>query len=146
MEISSDRKIVKEKDLLDFFRLEVIRVTTSLNVEVDPHTAHYVAVEVLYNFRRSEEFFEDDDGEYCIKPLAKAWSCSTNITNKLDRRTAIERIGKVALFVVGFIPESLQRKGVDVEYFSNMGKSAFNSLHTSRSSDSRICALKDVFS
>jgi len=91
---------------------------------MDPHAAHYV-VNLLTSFSRSEAFYEDDGESYGLRPLALMLADAANASSVEERSQSLQRIGDVSLFVSGFFSNSLARTAVDIDYYINMGGSAY---------------------
>lgn len=66
---SSNDRVVRVRNLEDYFRTSIDGVLSRQGVDVDPHAAHYV-VNLLTLFSRSEELYEDDGDTYGLRPLA----------------------------------------------------------------------------
>ena len=52
------------------------------------------------------------------------------------KRAALRRLGDVCLMVTGFFPDSLNKKIVDIDYYSDMGGAAYWQLSQSPASHS----------
>ena len=124
---SNQDRVVPVQNLRDYFRTSVDDVIAKQGVDVDPHTTYYV-VNLLTLFARSEEFYENDDEAYGVKPLALMLAEATDAQSVEQRTLTLQRIGDVALFVSGFFIESLADKAVDIDYYVYMGESAYGSL------------------
>lgn len=123
---SSDR-VVRVRNLEDYFRTSIDDVMTRQRVDVDPHATHYV-VNLLTLYSRSEEFYDDDGETYGLKPLALMMADAADAATAAKRNQSLQRIGDVALFVAGFFADSLAGKPVDIDYYITMGGTAYGSL------------------
>jgi hypothetical protein len=123
---SSDR-VVRVRNLEDFFRTSIDDVMTRQCVDVDPHATHYV-VNLLTLYSRSEELYEDDGETYGLRPLALMMADAADAASTEQRNYSLQRIGDVALFIAGFFAESLAHKPVDLDYYITMGGNAYGSL------------------
>jgi hypothetical protein len=123
---SSDR-VVRVRNLEDFFRTSIDDVMTRQCVDVDPHATHYV-VNLLTLYSRSEELYEDDGETYGLRPLALMMADAADAASTEQRNYSLQRIGDVALFIAGFFAESLAHKPVDIDYYITMGGNAYGSL------------------
>jgi hypothetical protein len=123
---SSDR-VVRVRNLEDYFRTSIDDVMTRQHVDVDPHATHYV-VNLLTLYSRSEELFEDDGETYGLRPLALMMADAADAASSEERKYSLQRIGDVALFIAGFFAESLAHKPVDIDYYITMGGNAYGSL------------------
>lgn len=123
---SSDR-VVPVANLLDYFRTSVEGVIAEQGVDVQPHATYYV-VNLLTLFSRSEELYDDDGEIFGLKPLALMLADASDAPSPEIRNSALQRIGDVALFISGFFADSLATHSVDIDYYINMGGSAYGSL------------------
>jgi hypothetical protein len=123
---SSDR-VVRVRNLEDYFRTSIDNVMTRQRVDIDPHATHYV-VNLLTLYSRSEELYEDNGETYGLRPLALMMADAADASSSEERNYALQRIGDVALFIAGFFAESLADKPVDIDYYITMGGNAYGSL------------------
>ena len=123
---SSDR-VVRVRNLEDYFRTSIDDVMARQCVDVDPHATHYV-VNLLTLYSRSEELYEDDGETYGLRPLALMMADAADAASTEQRNYSLQRIGDVALFIAGFFAESLAGKPVDIDYYITMGGNAYGSL------------------
>lgn len=139
----SDR-VVRVHNLRDYFRESIDAAINKQGVEVDPHAAHYV-VNLLTLFSRSEDLYEDHGDAYGLKPLALMMADAADATSASERTFALQRIGDIALFIAGFFADSLAHKLVDLDYYINMGGTAYDSLSDEIRGTQRGRALCDVY-
>ena len=139
----SDR-VVPVHNLRDYFRESIDAAIEHQGVRVDPHAAHYV-VNLLTLFSRSEELYEDHGDSYGIKPLALMMVDAADAPTVAERNFSLQRIGDVALFIAGFFADSLAHKLVDLDYYINMGGSAYGSLSDEICGTVRGRALAGVY-
>ena len=124
---SGNDRVVRVRNLADYFRTSIDGVISRQGVDVDPHAAHYV-VNLLTLFSRSEELYEDHGESYGLRPLALMMADAAEAQTAAARNHALQRIGDVALFISGFFADSLANKPVDVDYYIRMGGTAYGSL------------------
>ena len=139
----SDR-VVPVHNLRDYFRESIDAAIEHQGVRVDPHAAHYV-VNLLTLFSRSEELYEDHGDSYGIKPLALMMVDAADAPTVAERNFSLQRIGDVALFIAGFFADGLAHKLVDLDYYINMGGSAYGSLSDEIRGTVRGRALAGVY-
>ena len=124
---SRNERVVRVRNLADYFRTSIDGVLSRQGVDVDPHAAHYV-VNLLTLFSRSEELYQDHGDSYGLRPLALMMADAADAPTPAARNHALQRIGDVALFISGFFADSLANKPVDVDYYIRMGGTAYGSL------------------
>jgi hypothetical protein len=132
-------------NLREFFRDSIDSAIDSQGASVDPHTSHYV-VNLLTLFARSEELYEDDGDSYGVKPLALMLADAATADSLHQRSNSLQRIGDVALFTAGFFPDGLADAPVDIDYYINMGGTAYGSLSDEIQGTLRGRALTHVYS
>jgi len=142
--IAASERVVQVHNLRDYFRESIDTVIDNQGVEVDPHAAHYV-VNLLTLFARSEDLYEDHGQAYGLKPLALMMADAAAASNAVERTFSLQRIGDVALFIAGFFADGLAHKLVDLDYYINMGGTAYGSLSDEIRGTARGRALADVY-
>jgi hypothetical protein len=116
--------------LQEFFKDSVAEAMTRQQVKADDHTAFYV-VNLLTLFARSEALFDQTENGIELKPLAKVLAESFETELAKERRQALQRVGDVSLFIAGFLGDGFAAKLVDVDYYVQMGGSAYGALSES---------------
>ena len=124
---TNNDRVVRVRNLQDYFRTSIEGVISRQGVEVDPHASHYV-VNLMTLFSRSEELYEDDGDYYGLRPLAMMLADAAEARSAAQRNHSLQRIGDVALFVAGFFSDSLPTRAVDIDYYIHMGGNAYGSL------------------
>ncbi|MCH8307320.1 MAG: hypothetical protein IH930_04190 [Proteobacteria bacterium] len=142
--IATSERVVQVYDLRDYFRESIDAVIDNQGVDVDPHAAHYV-VNLLTLFARSEDLYEDHGEAYGLKPLALMMADAAAASSAVERTFSLQRIGDVALFVAGFFADGLAHKLVDLDYYINMGGTAYGSLSDEIRGTVRGRALAHVY-
>jgi len=138
-------RVVPVPSLLDYFRTSIENVISEQGVDVMPDTTHYV-VNLLTLYSRAEEFYDDDGECRGHKPLALMLADAEDAPSAEQQNYALQRIGDVALFVSGFFAESLATHVVDLDYYINMGGSAYGSLSEKVRGTFRGNAFADTYS
>lgn len=102
-------------------------------------------IEVLEHHIYAQNLFENDNidesGNRKPSTLAELYLTAANADN-LKKIELLKKLGDKSLYISGFFGDSLQRKIVDLDYYVNMGGSAYDTL--SKTVDRRD-PLKDVF-
>ena len=137
-------RVMRVRNLQDYFRTSIDDVVERQKVDIDSHAAHYV-VNMLTIFSRSDELYEDDGEVYGLRPLALMLADAADADSIEQRNALLQRIGDVALFVSGFFADSLSRKAVDVDYYIYMGGNAYGSLSEEVRGTFRGNAFADVY-
>jgi len=137
-------RVMCVRNLQDYFRTSIDDVVSRQQVDIDPHAAHYV-VNMLTLFSRSDELYEDDGEVYGLRPLALMLADAADAENAEQRNHLLQRIGDVALFISGFFSDGLAAKAVDVDYYVQMGGTAYGSLSEEVRNTFRGRAVAGVF-
>lgn len=142
---SHHKKLIHPSNLQHYFQDSVDRAVKNQHVETDGGTIIYLA-NLLTVFTRSENLFEPgDDGSLQLKPLALHYNEALNATSRHARTIALQRLGDIALFISGIFSHSLARKPVDIDYYINMGGSAYSYLSDIRDRRLNETALGEIF-
>jgi hypothetical protein len=114
----------------DFFNEVVRDAMTHRKVKATPLAETYL-VRLLEHFVSVDNLFEEDqnEGTKTQAPLAemllKALASPTNVRVEL-----LKKLGDTSLYISGFFGDSLSRKVVDIDYYADMGGSAYQNLST----------------
>jgi hypothetical protein len=124
--------------LQEFFKDSVETALRKQGVAADDHTAFYL-VNLLTLFTRADTHVSGD------KPLALMLADAAEAGDARERNFVLQRIGDTSLFVAGFFSESFARKLVDVDYYIDIGGSAYGSLSASVRGTVRGRVFGEVF-
>lgn len=107
--------------LQEFFKDSIAQAMQKQRVAADDHTAYYL-VNLLTLAARPESHL---DGR---RPLALMLAEAAGAAGSQERNFALQQVGDTSLFVAGFFGESFPRRLVDVDYYIDIGGSAYGSL------------------
>lgn len=117
---------------------------SQLNLKMLPGVKNYLATMLESHINTNFLFPEvhPDKNEKNPITLAELWLTAHSSDEKL-RIGLLRRLGDRALYISGYFSESLQRKIIDVDYYIQMGESAFASLasHTKEDTDRHVYNL-----
>lgn len=125
-----DRGLIEATSLKAYFHEELNGILDRLHQDLSDDTRAYM-VNLLHQFSRSDRFFEWYEERVTLRPLAMLYGEALHARNLHERRQMLRRLGDIALFIAGLFGPSLERKCVGVEYYINMGGSAYDSLSDS---------------
>lgn len=131
------------KNLREYFKESVTESMQCHEVDVDEHTSHYI-VDLLTVFARSEALFDRGERGYELKPMALVLAEATGADGR-QKLHALQRIGDVSLFIAAFLGDGLASKVVDIDYYVNMGGSAYAALSESTRASFRHRVMSLVF-
>jgi hypothetical protein len=111
----------------DFFASELRTVMQKRHVEAQRDSFDYL-VELLTRFIETNVFYSSaPDGKMMDHFLVGLYGEYVQGSPEVKRK-ALQRLGDVCLMVTGFFPDSLNRKIVDIDYYSGMGGNAYGQL------------------
>jgi hypothetical protein len=137
-------ELVPVASLQEFFRDSVDAAMAANRVAVEDHTAHYV-VNLLTLFARAEALHDGAPAGARLRPLALMLADAMAAAPGGDRNASLQHLGDVALFVAGFMAESLDRSAVGIDYYVRMGGAAYHSLAARLPANARGRAFAPVF-
>lgn len=122
--------IVEAANVESFFHESIIDSVSSQNVDVCEETVVYMT-QLLTQYVRSEELFEQDEDGVQLRPLAMLYCQAAAASDHKARRDRLKKLGDLALFVSGWFANCLERRRVGVGYYIQMGECAYDSLSES---------------
>ncbi len=114
------------------------------NVKTKPQVQEYL-VNLLNNFLRADNLYVEKkaDGTKENFCLAELYLTAVNADDKL-KINLLKRLGDVSLYVSGFFGDSFKRKIIDVDYYIEMGETAYSVLSESTLTDLQSKVYKDI--
>ncbi len=141
---TSTSKVLIHSNLRHFFLDSVSQALKNQHTEADAATVVYI-VNLLTCFTRSENFFEQSSDKPALKPLALHYHDALSAQSELEKHMELQRLGDVALFVSGIFSQSLANKPVGLDYYINMGGSAYAYLADISDRQFNDSAFSDIF-
>ena len=136
--------IVEAASVESFFHESITDSVSNQNVDVCDETVVYMT-QLLTQYVRSEELFEEDEDGVQLKPLAILYCQAASEADYKARRDRLKRLGDLALFVSGWFAHSLERRKVGVNYYIQMGECAYDALSESRGESVRERVFARIF-
>jgi len=121
-----ENSLILETSLQGYFFQELQEVNKNSNAPLPKETIHYSS-EVMGQFGDSENFFENAEGKIQEKILGIKLMEVAHHSDAQAKRV-LKDVGDTALFLCGYFAESLNRKIIDVRYYQDLGKIAYNRL------------------
>lgn len=138
---SSHESIQTVKNLLAYFREELLEAFEELNLEASEETEAYL-VHLLKGFSRLNEQSSKEMG--FDKPAA--FYLGEAINSPGDRRLeAFRRLGDASLFNCGFFEAYISRRLVDAAYYQDVGRLAYQKLSHHLAHRSSGAGFQSVF-
>jgi hypothetical protein len=109
----------------DYFRELVINAMGKQKVSTQPETEFYL-VNLLNKFMTTDQLYSrGPEGEVREEPLAIMVKEALEEPKPALQSAQFRHIGDVSLYIAGFFQDSLNRKMVDVDYYIDMGGTAY---------------------
>lgn len=134
-----DQTLLKEVPLTEFFMERVQEAMASRAVTTSKVTEFYV-VNLLQEFKKSENLFEQHGSKMREKPLAFLLVEATegDINTKIR---CLKKMGDLSLYMAGFFSERIKKTWVDLDYYIRMGGGAYASLSSILSREKTFAEL-----
>lgn len=109
----------------DYFRELITETLGRQQVSIQPETEFYL-VNLLNQFMTADRLYtRDGQGAAREEPLALMIKDAFEQPQVQAQSAIFRQVGDVSLYVAGFFQDSLNRKLVDVDYYIDMGGSAY---------------------
>lgn len=123
---STNLKLVTHPE--SFFHELLTGALQNQKITTQPDTEFYL-VNLLKQFMNAENLFSRDaDGNRTQEPLVLMVKEALEEQEPQAQKLLFRQVGDVSLYVAGYFQESLCRKLVDVDYYIDMGGSAYGQL------------------
>ncbi len=111
-----------------YFKEEVEMASRKLQLDTLPQTKAYL-VDLLRHYMDASNLFDEESlsGKRQRSTLASLYLKASNETETVKHHT-LKKLGDTSLYISGFFAESLSRKLVDVNYYVDMGGTAYTLL------------------
>ncbi len=124
----------------DYFRELVVNAMQRQSIATKPETEFYL-VNMLNQFMTTDRLYEKDaDGSNKEEALALMIQQALETQPARAQAVMFRRIGDVSLYKAGFFQDSFNRKLVDVDYYIELGGTAYQHV-ASRSPEEELRAL-----
>lgn len=112
----------------DFFRGLVMEALGKQKVSTQPETEFYL-VNLLNQFMKTDRLYSrTKEGEAREEPLAMMLKEALEHKQPFTQSLLFRHIGDVSLYMAGYFQDSLNRKSVDVDYYIDMGGTAYQQV------------------
>ncbi len=93
-----------------------------------PQEIIYYSSDVLNKFALAQDYYDQRDGKMREKILGTKLLEATQVSREEQKRI-YKDVGDTALFLCGYFAESTTKKLVDANYYSQLGRSAYQNLN-----------------
>lgn len=137
-------RVISEQHPREFFRDALQDAIFKHGVKTHHETTLYLC-ELLTGFIQADNLFDQTPDGVQLKPLVGIYGEALEARSIEERDRLLRRLGDVALLISGLFPQSLSRSLVDVDYYINMGGSAYAYLADSSRAASQNLAYRIIF-
>jgi hypothetical protein len=113
------------------------------NISSKPLTRQYIS-QLLQFYLFTENLFEEVNER--TQTMAEKLLTAFNVSEPRQRAEGLKKVGDTALYVSGFFGDSFKRKIIDIDYYVEIGGSAYGSLATSDSANLYSPVFRDLSS
>lgn len=131
-------------NLQSYFHRALSAAAENQHTPLDDQTLAYL-VHLLSDYAHADRLYDRTEDGVVRRPLVALYRQAVEAETSHERELALQRLGDLALFVSGILPQSLQRSLVDVDYYVAMGAAAYASLSDASSPGVRVRSLRAVF-
>lgn len=124
---SSAKKIILSTNLKGFF-FEGLSELNKKSLCPVPESVIFYSSAVLDKFALSEDFFETSEGKVREKILGMKLLEASQHTRE-EQKKIYREVGEMSLMVCGYFSQSVNKKIVDTNYYSQLGKMAYSHLN-----------------
>ena len=111
-----------------FFHELVTSVLDSQRLNTQPETEFYL-VNLLNQFMTTDRLYaRDGQGAMRDEPLALMIKEALEAPKVQEQEALFRHVGDVSLYTAGFFQDSLSRKSVDVDYYIDLGGTAYQQV------------------
>jgi hypothetical protein len=112
----------------DYFRELVTSALDKQKLSTQPETEFYL-VNLLNQFMKTDRLYaRTKEGEAKEEPLAVMLKEAIEQTQPTTQSLLFRHLGDVSLYMAGYFQESLNRKSVDLDYYIDVGGTAYQQV------------------
>lgn len=124
--MNSSLKLIAKPE--DYFRELITEAIKAHKVKLKPEAEFYL-VNLLSQFISTEKLYASDtEGNLKSEPLALMIKEALETEQERARQAMLRRVGDISLYTAGFFQDSFARKVVDIDYYIEMGESAYSGV------------------
>lgn len=118
--------IVRDVDVSEFFREAVSAAIRNQGITASPNVEAYL-VGLLLEYLSTERLVARE--AFFHRPLCELMAQALTAT-PADRLKKYKEIGDIALYMAGYFGDAVERSGVDLDYYIEMGGGAYRAVAT----------------
>lgn len=120
-----------------FFQEKVETAIQRRGLKTIPQAVSYL-VNLLEHYMFTDNLYEknEENGKLKKQTLAEMYLTAQQVEQAPEKRISLlKKLGDTSLYISGFFSDSLKRKIIDVDYYINMGGTAYGTLAATTSED-----------
>lgn len=137
---ATNSAIVLETSLQSFFYQKLQEINHKCTQPIPDEAVFYSSL-VMDQFGESKKYFEMQEGKVREKVLGMKLLESSHLP-KSHQKIVLRDVGDTALLICGYFSESVNKKLVDLRYYQDLGKTAYQRLN---SMSPLVYDTKDLF-
>lgn len=131
-------------DLKDFFKEKVVEALNQKKIEIKPVVQTYL-VDLLHFYSVTDHLYDDvDERGKKQRPMLAEMLLQAGQCKDHQRKEILKKLGDKSLYVSGFFSASLNRKIIDVDYYIEMGATAYGMLSSEAREDTYNKLYSDI--
>jgi len=137
-------ELIKSTNLTEFFKDSVEDAANNQHLDARPDTVFYI-VNLLTQYSRANRLFTQSESGPQICSLAELQMRALTDETDQTRIASFRELGDLALLLAGVFTDYLYRRGINVDYCSNIGGDAYEQLANYHADDRRTDGLDCIF-
>ncbi len=123
----SDKKIILAANLQGYFFDGLLQLNRKSLCPI-PESILYYSSDVLDKFALSQDYFEIQEGRVREKILGTKLLEASQL-ERVEQKRVYKEVADMSLIVCGYFSPSVNRKIIDANYYSQIGKTAYGHLN-----------------
>lgn len=143
-EVCQQSELITSSNLTEFFKDSVEDAASNQHLDAEPDTVFYI-VKLLSSYARSNRLFMPTDSGPRMQSLAELYLCAIANDSISQRNKTMQELGDLALLLSGVFSDYLSRRGINIDYCTNMGGGAYAQLANCSEEDQRTASFRHIF-
>lgn len=124
---NEEKSLILESSLQSFFYTELEEVNNKMQGKLPNETIFYSSL-VMDKFGDAQKYYEQVEGKVREKTLGIMLLESAQLKGN-KKKNKLKDVGDTALLICGFFSESMNRKIINLDYYREIGQSAYYQLN-----------------
>lgn len=124
---NEEKSLILESSLQSFFYTELEKINNKMPGKLPNETIFYSSL-VMDKFGDVQKYYEEVEGKLREKTLGVMLLESAQLKG-VNKKNKLKDVGDTALLICGFFSESINRKIINLDYYREVGQSAYYQLN-----------------